>query len=410
MNYINNISRAFKHRHYRNYFFFQFLSFTGTWLQSTAQSWLVYRLTDSALFLGVVSFAGTIPSLIFAPLSGVVSDKFKRKKILITTQILCLIQGVIFASLFFTGTINEWHIVMLAIFLGVINAFDVTARQSFIPLLISKEDLVSGIAMNSTMFNAARMIGPAIAGILIAVYSEGICFLLNVFSYIPIILFLFFVNEQEQVIKEFTSGFAYFKEGILFAWKNRPIRALLLLIGTYSFWGMSFSSLMPIFSEEILHAGPKGLGLLVATSGIGAVLGGILLAGRKNILGVKRIIAFCSVLFSVSLFLFAFSKSFFLSSFLLMLVGFCFMIVNAGSNTSLQAMSPDHLRGRIIGLYSTMFLGMFPLGALTIGFIAHNLGSQTAVATGSIVCLVCAVYFSFNVKALTKESKELLET
>lgn len=405
----SEIVRAFKHKNYRYYFIWQFLSFIGTWIQSTAQSWLVYRLTNSAFFLGLVSFAGSIPSLVFAPFSGVVSDRFKRKNVLFLTQFLCLMQGVIFAVLFFGGNINKWHILALAIFLGIVNSFDVTARQSFIPLLISKEDLIKAIALNSSMFNAARMIGPAMAGILIAIYSEGICFLLNVISYVPIIAFLILVNAKGQIISKSSSPLEHLKEGFKFAWDNTPIRALLLMVGTFSFFGMPFSILMPIFSDQILHTGPQGLGILMASSGIGAVVGGLFLASRKKVLGVKRIIAFCSIIFSVCLFIFSFSRSFFLSITMLMVIGFAFMIINAGSNTAMQAMSPDYLRGRVVGFYSTMFLGMFPLGSLTIGFLAHSLNPQIAVGVGSFVCFIIGLFFLIKVPVLTKEAKVLLE-
>lgn len=405
----SNITRAFKHKGYRQYFVWQFLSFTGTWIQSTAQSWLIYRLTNSAFFLGLVAFAGSLPSLFFAPFSGVVSDRFKRKNVLITTQILCLIQGIIFVFLFFSGIVNKWHILVLAIFLGIVNSFDVTSRQSFIPLLVSREDLVNAIALNSSMFNAARIVGPAVSGILIASFDEGICFILNVLSYIPIIFFLIWVSTREQVIKKDLSPFSHLIEGVRFAWGNRPIRALLLIVGTVSFWGMSFSILMPIFSDQILQAGSKGLGILMGSSGVGAVIGGLFLASRKKVTGVKKIIAVCSIVFSGCLFVFAFSRNFLLSLILLCVIGFCFMIINAGSNTAMQAMSSDHLRGRIIGLYSMMFLGMFPLGSLTIGYLAQRFGPSFAVACGAVICLIIGIYFSFKVPKLTMQAKSLFE-
>ena len=307
MSIIDNISRAFKHKNYRQYFFWQFLSFVGTWMQSTAQSWLIYRLTGSAFFLGLIGFAGSIPSLILSPLSGVVSDHFKRKNILLLTQSLCLIQGVFMVILFYAGAINKWHVLFLAIFIGIANSFDVTARQTFIPLLVKKDDLLNAIALNSSMFNAARIIGPAIAGVLISIYGEGLCFSMNVVSYIPIIVFLFLVKESEQAQKKVTSSFAHLKEGVLFAWHNEPIRALLLLLGVFSFWGMSYSTLMPIFSDQILHRGSKGLGMLMGASGLGAVTGGLFLASRKKVLGIKKLIGFCSILSSICLMTFAFS-------------------------------------------------------------------------------------------------------
>ncbi|MBI3590987.1 MAG: MFS transporter [Candidatus Melainabacteria bacterium] len=409
MTFIENLSRAFKHKNYRQYFFWQFLSFVGTWTQSTAQSWLVYKLTGSALFLGFVSFAASLPALIFSPLSGLAADHFKRKNVLIVTQALCLVQGIIMIALYFSGHINKWHILYLSVFLGIANSFDVTARQSFIPLLITKNDLLNAIALNSSMFNAARIFGPAIAGILIAAYGEGICFVLNVLSYIPIIIFLILVKAKEQEVRKPASPFEHLKEGLSFAWKNKPIRALLLLVGIISFWGMSFTTLMPIFSDQILHSGSKGLGILMGASGVGAVVGGLFLASRQQVTGIKKIIAFCSVLFSICIFIFSYSKSLFLSMFLLGVTGFCFMIINAGSNTAMQAMSPDYLRGRVIGLYTTMFMGMFPLGSLTIGFLAHHLGTCKAVTVCSCVCFLVGIYFSLQVPKLAKETKSLID-
>lgn len=407
---IKNISRALKHKNYRYYFIWQFFSFTGTWIQSTAQSWLVYRLTESAFFLGAVGFAGSIPALFLAPIAGIITDSFNRRSVLIITQVLCLIQGIVIVVLYFTRVINEWHVLFLAIFLGIANSFDMPARQSFIPLLVEKEELTNAIALSSSMFNAARMIGPAISGFLIAGFNEGICFLLNIISYVPIIIFLMWVKANKQIIKKSTSAFGHLQEGFLFAWKNKPIRALLVMVGTFSFWGASFTTLMPIFSDQVLNSGAQGLGILTAMSGLGAVFGGIFLASRRKVIGIKKLIAVSAILCSTCLLIFATSKNFLFSSLLLMIAGFGFIMIFAGSNTLLQAMSPDNLRGRVISLFSTMLMGMFPLGSLTMGFLAHKINVSFAVATGAIVSLIVGLYFSYRVPALLKESKVLLET
>ncbi|OGI08015.1 MAG: hypothetical protein A3F80_05020 [Candidatus Melainabacteria bacterium RIFCSPLOWO2_12_FULL_35_11] len=408
MSIVDNITRGFKHKNFRDFFFWQFLSFSGTWIQNTAQSWLIYRLTGSAFFLGLVGFAGSLPALILAPISGVTADRFKRKDVLLITQILCVIQGIILSALFFSGTINKWHILILAIFLGIANSFDVTARQTFIPLLVTKGDLLNAIALNSSMFNAARIIGPALAGILISKYSEGICFVLNVLSYLPFIVFLFLVKVKEHEVSEFSSSLAHLKEGVLFAWNTSPIRHLLLVLGTYSLWGMSFITLMPIFSDQILHRGAKGLGILMGASGIGSVIGALFLASRQKILGIKKLIALCGILSSVCIFIFAFSKIYLLSILLLIMIGFCSIIIISGSNTAMQAMSPDSLRGRIVGLFSMMFMGIFPLGSLTVGYLAHILNTPTAVSIGASICFLVAIYFFVKVPKLTKQAKELM--
>ena len=404
-----NTSRAFRNKNYRSYFIWQLISFIGTWVQATAQSWLVYRLTQSALFLGTVSFVSSIPALILAPLAGVIADKFKRKYLLIGTQMLCVIHGILISILYFTNTINEWHVLFLGIILGIANAFDMTARQSFTPLLVNTEELTNAIALNSSMFNAARMIGPAIAGFLIAEYGEGICFALNTISYIPIIIFIYLVNERKQIItKKTISIMEHIKEGISFALVNSPIKYSLLMVGIFSFCGVSFTALLPIFSDQILHSGAKGLGLLTGTSGIGAVCGGIFLASREKVTGIKSIIAFSGIVGSICLFIFSFSKSFLLSSCLLLVTGFSFITIFAGCNTFLQAFTPENLRGRIISLFSTMLMGMYPLGSLAIGAIAQRTSVSFAVAMSSLICLFSAVIFSYHIPRLKKDTEKLI--
>lgn len=378
-------------------------------MQGTAQSWLVYRLTESAFFLGAVSFAGAIPAIFLAPIAGVAADHFKRKNILLITQTMCLVHGIVITVLYFTHVINEWHIFFLAIFLGIANSFDMTARQSLIPLLISKEDLTNAIALNSSMFNGARMIGPAVAGFLIAGFGEGLCFLLNVFSYVPIITFLLLAKINEQIIKKSSSAIKHLKEGLLFAWENKPLRILLMMVGAFSFWGVSFTSLMPIFSDQVLHSGARGLGILSGLSGLGAVSGAIFLASRKHVIGIKKIIAACALTGSISLLIFAISKSFVLSGILLLISGFNFIVIFAGSNTLLQALTPDNLRGRVISLFSTMLMGMYPLGSLVIGYLAQKMGVSFAVMIGAVICFITGIYFSYKVPSLTKDAKELLK-
>ena len=407
--YFKNISRLFQHEIYRSYFIYQLFSYVGTWIQSTALSWLIYKLTNSAFFLGFVGFAGSLPALLFAPFSGVISDQFKKRKVLLITQILCLLQVVILSVLYFTHLINKWHILFLAVFIGIVNSFDVTARLAFIPFLVSRNGLINAIALNSSMFNAARIIGPSIAGILIASFNEGFCFLVNLISYLPIVFFINRMPDNEQPIKRSISPLFHLNEGVKFVFSNPPVKMLLILVGVFSFFGMSYASIMPIFSDQILHSGARGLGYLMGCSGIGAVCGGIYLANRSVIYGVKKMIAFCSVLFPLCLLVFSFSKSFYLSAFSLLITGFCFMIINAGSNTLLQSMSPDSLRGRIIGFYSMMFMGMFPLGSLTVGLLAHNFGASIAVSAGAIICLIFGLYFCLIEPKLSKESKILFE-
>lgn len=408
MDLFNNIARAFKHKNFRYYFNLQIVAYIGSWVHNTAQSWLIYKLTNSPWLLGLVAFASLIPTILFAPLSGIITDRFKRKNVLIVTQILFLFHGVILAVLYYTHVVNEWQILFLAFFFGIVNSFDEPARESFVPLLVNKEDLISAISISSIIGNTANIFGPALGGLLIATYNEGTCFVLNAILHFPLILFLIWVSPRKQVIKEFLSPFHHIKEGFLFSWNNTPIRALLLLIGIFGFCGVSFSALLPIFSDQILHHGAKGMGVLLGVSGIGAVFGGLLLASRHKVTGIKKVIANCTLLFSVCVFLFAYSKSFFFSMLLMALIGFCYTVICSGSNTALQAMTDDHLRGRVIGLYSTMVMGMYPLGSLVIGFMADKIGVSLAVAIGAGISFIAALYFRLKVPMLMKEAERLI--
>lgn len=400
--------RAFRHKNYRTYYLLQFVSFCGTWMQGTALSWLVYRLTGSPFFLGAVGFAGSIPALFLAPIAGVLADHYDRRKMLLITQGMCLLHAIIIAILFFTNKINPWHIFYLAIFLGIANALDFTARQSFVPSMFEKEDLTSAIPLNSAMFNTARMAGPAIAGYLIAYTNEGVCFFLNLISYIPIFIFFILVKTNKQIIEKSDDAIAHLKQGILFAWENKPARALLLMVGMFSFWAVSFTTFMPIFSDKILHAGSKGLGLLGAASGVGSIFGGLYLASRKRVIGINRIIGVVSIIGSIALAVFSISKIFLLSCIALAISGFCFVTIFAGSNTLLQALAPEALRGRIISLFSTMLIGMYPLGSLLSGFIAKYLGVSYTVLMGAIVCFLFGLYFNSRLPKLVRDVHDLL--
>src|SRR5437762_1796494 len=363
--------RALRHRNFQLFFSGQLISLIGTWMQSVAQSWLVYRLTGSSLLLGSVGFAGQIPVFLVAPLGGIVADRQNRHRVVIATQVASMLLAFALAALTLTGTVKVWHIFVLAAQLGVVNAFDVPARQSFLVDMVGKEDLMNAIALNSSMFNGARIIGPAIAGILVAKIGEGWCFFVNGVSYIAVIIGLLMMRIQcTRRMPSAASPLADIIEGFRFVSRTAPIRALLLLLGLVSLVGMPYTVLMPVFADRILHGGARGLGILMGATGVGALLGALTLAMRSGVSGLGRWVAFSCAGFGVSLFLFSWSRHFWLSVALLLPVGFSMMLEMSSSNTLIQAMVPDHLRGRVISVYSMMFMGMAPFGALLGGALA----------------------------------------
>jgi MFS family permease len=401
--------RALRHRNFQLFFAGQLISLVGTWMQTVAQSWLVYRMTNSALLLGVVGFASQIPVFIMAPMGGIVADRRNRQRVVIGTQTASMILAGILAAVTLTHVVQVWHIMVLAAALGVVNAFDIPARQAFLIDMVGREDLMNAIALNSSMFNGARIIGPAVAGILVASIGEGWCFFANAVSYIAVIAGLMLMRitnpanlaAKGSPVENIIEGFAY-------ARNTGPIRAILLLLGLVSFVGMPYVVLMPVFADKILHGGARGLGILMCSTGVGALLGAASLAARVGLRGLGRLIAICAVGFGVSLVLFASSRIFWLSTVLLVPVGFFMMVQMASSNTLIQSMVPDQLRGRILAVYSMMFMGMAPFGALSAGAIAHHIGSPWTVALGGMACVVGALFFWAKLPAFRREARELV--
>jgi MFS family permease len=403
------VLRALAHRDFRLFFCGQLISLIGTWMQSVAQSWLVYRLTDSSVLLGLVSFVGQIPVLLLSPVGGSLADARSRHRIIIGTQTCALMLALILAVLTLTGRVQLWHIFVLASLLGVVNAFDIPARQSFLVQLVGRNDLMNAIALNSSMFNGARIIGPAIAGILVAAIGEGWCFLLNALSYLAVLAGLLLMHPKPQPQRP--SGetpLGRIVEGFAFVARTAPIRALLLLLGLVSLTGMPYVVLMPIFADEILHAGARGLGLLMGASGLGALLGALTLAARREVRGLGRWVAWASAAFGVGLLAFTISRQFWLSATILLPIGFAQIVQTAASNTLIQAMVPDSLRGRVMSVYSMMFMGMAPFGALLAGLLAGRFGAPAAVATGGVACIVGAVAFGLSLPALRPAGRQLI--
>ena len=405
----SNTFRALKHKNYRLFFIGQIISLSGTWMQNVAQSWLVYTLTGSVTLLGLIGFAGQIPVFLLAPIGGAVADKYNRQHILIATQSVSMISAFVFAALTLTGYVQVWHLFALASVTGVANAFDIPTRQSFVVDMVGKEDLVNAIALNSSMFNGARIVGPAIAGILVSAVGEGWCFLINAISYIAVIVGLLMMKLQpKEIAASADSAVRKIIEGFQYVGKTAPIRALLLLLGLVSLMGMPYAVLMPIFADQILHGGARGLGLLMGGAGLGALAGALALASRDGIRGLGRWVALASAAFGVSLILFSLSHTFWLSLVLIVPVGFSLMVQMAASNTLIQAMVPDELRGRVMAVYSMMFMGMAPIGALLAGVLAGRLGAPETVALGGAVCIVGAIVFGWRLPSLRYEAREII--
>jgi MFS family permease len=400
--------RALKHRNFQLFFGGQLISLVGTWMQSVAQAWLVYRLTGSSLLLGIVGFASQIPIFVLSPVGGTVADRYNRHRVVIGTQTASMILAAVLALLTLCGWLTVWEIIVLASALGIVNAFDIPARQAFLVEMVGREDLMNAIALNSSMFNGARVVGPAIAGILVATIGEGWCFFANAVSFIAVIAGLLMMKLTPRELGHHAPMVEHIAEGIRFARKTAPVRNLLALVAVISFAGVPYTVLMPIFAAKIFHGGAKELGALLGATGIGAVTGGLIFASRTAVRGLGRVAAICAATFSISLIVFAFSKNYILSLAVLVPVGFSVMTQMACANTMIQSMVPDRLRGRMMSLYSMMFIGMSPIGALVAGAAANWIGAPRAVAIGGMMCMVAAGVFYLRLPHLKHEAEKLL--
>jgi MFS family permease len=401
--------RALRHRNYRLFFGGQLISLIGTWMQMVAQSWLVYRLTGSAVLLGFVGFSSQIPVFLLAPVGGAAADRYRRHRILIVTQTAAMLLAFVLAGLTLTGLVRVWQIFILAAFLGVVNAFDIPTRQAFVVDMVGREDLVNAIALNSSMINGARIVGPAVAGVLVASVGEGWCFFINAVSYLAVIAGLLLMRLTVRTrIPLPGPALAGIVEGFRYVRHTRPIRTLLLLLGLVSLTGMPYAVLMPIFADRILHGGARALGLLMGASGLGALAGALTLATRQGIRGLGRWVALAALGFGASLVLFSWSRTFWLSAALLLPVGFCMIIEMASSNTLIQSLVSDRLRGRVMAVYSMLFMGMAPFGSLLAGALASRLGAPATVALGGAVCIIGAAVFGWHLPALRQEARQMI--
>ena len=385
--------RALRHRNFQLFFSGQLISLIGTWMQNIAQAWLVYSMTHSPVLLGAIGFASQIPAFLAAPFGGAVADRWSRHKLVIATQVSSMILAFILAGLTLTHIIQVWHVFVLAILLGIVNAFDIPGRQAFMVEMVGKEDLMNAIALNSSMFNGARIVGPAVAGILVAKIGEGWCFFANAVSYIAVIAGLLLMKVDSPPRIAIGSAFDNIIEGFQFVRRAIPIRDLMLLLGLVSLVAMPYAVLMPIFADQILFRGANGLGILMGATGVGALLGALSLAVRSGLRGVGLQIGVSALGFGAFLIGFSWSRSFWLSAGLLVPVGFFMMSQMTSSNTLIQAMVPDHLRGRVMAVYTMMFMGMAPFGSLFAGALAKPFGAPLTLTIGAVACMAGATWF-----------------
>lgn len=403
------MGRALRHRNYRLFFAGQFVSLIGTWMQSVAQSWLVYRLTGSAVALGFVSFAGQIPIFLISPIGGVFADRHGRHRILVATQTASMVLAFVLAALTLAHRVQVWQVFVLASLLGIAYAFDVPARQAFVVEMVGRDDLTNAIALNSSIFNGARIVGPAVAGVVVGAVGEGWCFFANGVSFIAVITGLLLMKIQPHTRPRLTgSALSSIVEGFIYVGRTGPVRSLLTLLGLSSLIGMPYVVLMPIFADRILHGGPQGLGLLMGASGVGALIGALSLTFRQNLRGMERVIALSAAGFGASLILFSLSRIFWLSTCLLVPVGYFMIVQMASINTLIQSLIPDKLRGRVMSVYSMMFLGMAPFGALLAGTLAHHLGAPVTVMLGGFVCIAGAMWFFLHLPDFRRDARQMI--
>jgi MFS family permease len=401
---ISRAWRSLRHRNFRLYFGGQSISLIGTWMTRLATSWLVYRLTGSAFLLGIVGFAGQIPTFIFAPFAGVWIDRLDRRHLLLVTQILAMIQSLALAFLTLARHINIQEIIWLSAFQGLINAFDMPARQAFLVQMVEdKQDLGNAIALNSSMVNLARLVGPSLAGGVIAVSGEGACFLIDGISYIAVIASLIAMRLTPGIVKATTDSMLdQLKEGWAYVSGFAPVRTILLLFAMVSLMGWPFTVLMPIFAGKILKGGPHTLGFLMGALGVGALVSAVSLALRKTVLGLGRMIPIATAALGVGLILFGMSRILWLSLLLMLVCGFGMMQQMAASNTIIQTIVEDNKRGRVMSFYSMAFVGMAPFGSLLAGGLAHAVGAPLTVMLSGVCCVAGAAWFATRLPAIRK--------
>ncbi|MBN1498351.1 MAG: MFS transporter [Spirochaetes bacterium] len=402
--------RALRYRNYRLFFIGQGLSLTGTWMQSVAVSWLVYRLTQSEFILGMVAFAGQVPVLLISPFAGVLGDRLDRRRILVTVQVLAMAQAFTLAALTMGGVIRIWHIVCLASLLGVAMAVEMPTRQAFVVQLIEdRADLGNAIALNSGIFNSSRLIGPAIAGIVVSLAGEGICFALNGVSYFAVLAALLMMRMPSRPSAPRPGLFSELKEGLSYAFGFRPIRDLIATVATISLVAMSFPVLLPIFAGRVLGGGAHTYGFLVAATGAGALLGVAFLAMRRSVLGLGRIIRAAILIFGAGMVAFSFSRSALLSTGILVVVGFGMIATLASCNTMVQTLVDEDKRSRVMSLYVMAVMGTAPLGSVLAGSVSSAIGAPYTVRIGGVICILAGIVFALRLPSFRKSVRPIYQ-
>ncbi len=395
--------RALASRNYRLFFGGQVVSLIGTWMTTTATNWLVYRLTGSALLLGMIAFASQVPAFLLGPFAGIAVDRWDRHRLLVMTQTISMVQSLVFAALVLSGRITIGWIVALSTVQGLVNAFDMPGRQAFLHTMIeNKEDLGNAIALNSSMVNLARLLGPSIAGVVIATLGEGWCFLIDGVSYIAVLVALLRMRivRSDAAPPPRRSAMQQFTEGLRYAFGFGPIRSIIFLLAVVSLVGVPYSVLMPVFATNVFHGGPHTLGILMASSGCGALLGALWLAGRRSILGLGRVIPSASILFGMGLIAFSFAHVLWLAIPCLVVAGFGFMVQMASSNTVIQTIVDDEKRGRVMSFYMMAFLGTAPFGSLLAGWLSSRIGAGHTLLAGGVCCIAAGLWFARSLPAI----------
>ena len=402
------LTRALAHRNYRLFFTGQSVSLVGTWITRVATSWLVYRLTHSALLLGVVGFWGQIPSLVIAPFAGVFVDRWDRHKILIWTQALSALQSLALAILALTNTITVGWIIILQVAQGMINAFDTPARQSFVVQMVEDPgDLPNAIALNSTMVNASRIVGPSIGGLIIAAVGEGWCFMIDAVSYIAVIASLLAMHVERKPVRSRGAMLDELRAGFKYVAGFAPVRTALTLLAIVATMGMPYTVLMPIIATNVLHGGAHTLGFLMTASGAGAVVGALYLASRQSVVGLGRIMMFATLSFGAGLVVFGLTRVFWLAVLVLPFVGGGMMVEMASTNTILQTITEEHMRGRVMAFYTMAFLGTAPIGSLIAGVAASRIGASNTIILGGVACMMGAIWLAFRLPGLRAQVRPI---
>jgi MFS family permease len=390
--------RALRHRNFRLFISGQIISLVGTWMQNAAQSWLVYRLTHSELLLGTTWFCSQIAVFALGPLGGIAADRFPRQKIVIVTQTLSMLQAFAMAALTISGRVQVWHVLSLAATLGIINAFDMPARQALVIEMTGRDDLLNAISLNSAVFNAARIVGPGIAGLLVAALGEGTCFLLNGVSFLAVIVCLTAMRLAGCEAKEHPPVLHHLMDGFRYAARHPAVRRLLAVMGAATLAGSPGLVLMPFFADDIFHRGSRGYGVLMSAMGVGAVFGTLVLARRTRAHGLAKVMVYSGLTTGLAYMAFALSTSFYLSLAIMPVIGYSVMRQMASANTTIQTLIPEEYRGRTMALYAMTVVGLGPFGSLAAGALAHEFGPRVTMALGGVVAMAAAVAFGLSLR------------